>query len=223
MKKVTLVNGKVDVSNLSAKTQARIISMIEKGENLTEAQKERERKALEKESLKRSYTGFYTIFNLIKKEGSFKSIKGGKFEKFAVLGSMNFNEFLAQLTKQGRYSFNEVYKFIDLYDTANDGDKVLIAEKGLKIDEILLNVKNETLTIQQAIEQYIVLCGTPFRINSKKEKVSTLTKSSAKYLFSNFNALYTQFGCAELFAEQHSFFMNDIKIENMVLIEEAQA
>lgn len=219
MATLKVINGKIDLTGLSAKAQSQVLALIDKANNQTQAQKDKEFKRLEKESLKRSYKGLFNIFNLIKKEGSFKSIKGAKFQAVTVLGSMNFNEFVNQLQKLGGYSFETIYKFVDVYDLANDGDKVLISDKGAKINALIMDVKNEVLTIQQAIEQYIVLCGAPFRTNKDGAKICTVTKSTAKYLFSNFNELYIQFGCAENFSELHTELTKVEEVEEV----EAQA
>ena len=191
-------------AQLSDKQKERILNVFASNDKRTEAAKQKEYERLEKIAIKLSYKGIFTIFNLIKKENSvFPSIKMPKFQAVEILGTMNFNQFLAQTKKTGAYTFDELWKFCENFEHANDGDKLLISERGQKINALIMGVKNGEISSFEALETFLTLGGAPFKVNAKGERKCTLSKGSAKVLFNEFTTLYRTFGVAEYLPEVH--------------------
>ena len=188
---------------LSDKQKEQILKVFATNDKRTEATKRKEFERLEKIAVKQSYKGIFNIFNLIKKESSFLGIKAPKFQAVQILGTMNFNQFLAQTAKGGAYSFDEIWKFCQNFEDANDGDKLLICERGQKINALIMDVKNGNLSSFEALETFVSISGAPFKLNAKGERKCTLSKGSAKVLFTEFPTLYRTFGVAEYMPEIH--------------------
>lgn len=174
----------------------------------SEKERDKEARKLEKESLKKEYKGFLSIFNHIKGGTEiYKSVKPKSFNKFAVLGSMNFNEFANVLKTNGVYSFELVNKLVATYHDADAGEKDIIEKRGEIINALVmgaslkslnefqaetLNVDIETvITVESALFMYLERISTPYRIDSKGLKVSTVNKGVAKFLFSEVESVYT--------------------------------
>lgn len=193
-------------AQLTDKQKEQILKVFATNDKRTEAAKQREYARLEKIAIKLSYKGIFTIFNLIKKESSFLSIKAPKFQAVEILGSMNFNQFLAQTKKTGAYTFDEIWKFCENFEYTNDGEKVLISERGQKINALIMAVKNGEISSFEALNTFVSLGGAPFKVNAKGERKCTLSKSSAKVLFNEFPTLYRTFGVSEYLPELHKEF-----------------
>jgi hypothetical protein len=191
-------------AQLTDKQKEQILKVFATNDKRTEATKQKEFERLEKIAVQQSYKGIFNIFNLIKKESSFLSIKVSKFQAVEILGTMNFNQFLAQTAKGGAYQFNEIWNFCANYERSNEGDKLLISERGQKINGLIMDVKNGNLSSFEALQSFIELGGAPFKVNAKGERKCTLTKSSAKVLFNEFPTLYRTFGISEYLPEIHS-------------------
>lgn len=188
---------------LTDKQKEQILKVFATNDKRTEAAKQKEFERLEKIAVKQSYKGIFNIFNLIKKESSFIGIKAPKFQAVQILGAMNFNQFLAQTAKGGAYTFDEIWKFCQNFEDANDGDKLLISERGQKINALIMAVKNGEISSFEALETFISISGAPFKLNAKGERKCTLSKGSAKVLFNEFPTLYRTFGVSEYLPEVH--------------------
>jgi hypothetical protein len=145
---------------------------------------------LEKQNAKIEHKGIYSVFKAIQNNTNLlTSIKGKKFEATNLIGSMNVNQFIGQLKKVGFYSIDTVYNFGKIYELANDGDKVLISERGQKINVLLMDYKKELLTQNEALSQFLELVS-PYKTTTKKvkngadivTKTLTFNESSQKYL-----------------------------------------
>lgn len=177
---------------------------------------ERERAAAEKAAAKLTYKGFFNIFNIIQKETTiFPSIKALRkdADKWGLIGGMTFNQFLRQTKNVGAYDFNEVWNYCKEYQAANDGDKLLILERGQKINDLVRSLRsslpiaedlNEIRALKlESLNLFVALGGAPFKVNAKGERKCTLRKGSAKVLFEEFPTLYRTFGVAEYMPEIH--------------------
>lgn len=191
-------------NQLSDAQKAQLFKIFEANDKRTEAKRRQEFVKLEKLAIKANYKGFFHIFNLIKKESSFVSIKAPKFDMFGTLGTMNFNEFLQQTKRAGAYEFEKVWQFVEAYEIANDGDKLLISERGAKINALIMDVKNGNLSKLDAVQNFVDIAGAPFKVDKKGVRKCTLTKGSAKMLFNEFPTLYRTFGVAEYLPEIHN-------------------
>lgn len=189
---------------LSEAQKAQILKIFAVNDKRTEAAKRKEFLKLEKIAIKESYKGLFNIFNLIKKESTFVSVKASKFQAVNVLGVMNFNQFLQQMKVQGAYTFDNVWAFVEMYENANDGDKLLIAERGAKVNALIMDVKNGNLSKLEAVQSFIEICGAPFKVDKKGVRKCTLTKGSVKVLFNEFPTLYRTFGVSEYLPEIHN-------------------
>jgi hypothetical protein len=102
---------------------------------------------------------------------------------------MNCNQFISQLKKVGFYSIDTVYNFAKVYELSNDGDKVLMSERGQKINALLMDYKKENLTQSEALNQFLELVS-PYKVTTKKVKNSadvitkklTFNESSEKFM-----------------------------------------
>ena len=191
-------------NELSEAQKAQIFKIFEANDKRTEAAKRKEFLKLEKIAVKESYKGLFNIFNLIKKESTFVSIKTSKFQAVNVLGVINFNQFLQQMKAQGAYTFDNVWSFVEMYENANDGDKMLIESRGAEINALIMNVKKGELSKLEAIQSFVEIGGAPFRVDKKGVRKCTLTKGSAKVLFNEFPTLYRTFGVSEYLPEIHN-------------------
>lgn len=188
---------------LTEKQKEQVLKIFASCESKTNAQRQKEFERLEKIALKESYKGLFNIFNLIKKESTFLSIKGAKFQAVTILGGMNFNQFLKQMNVQGAYTFDEIFSFVASYEHSNEGDKTIIEERGKKINALIMDVKNGNLSKLEAVQTFVEISGAPFKLNKKGERKCTLTNGSVKNIFTNFPTLYRTFGLAEYFPTLH--------------------
>jgi len=125
---------------------------------------------LEKQNAKIEHKGIYSVFKAIQNNTTLlKSVKGKKFEPTNLIGSMNVNQFIGQLKKVGFYSIDILYTFGKVYELANDGDKVLISERGQKINDLLMEYKKEILTQSEALTKFLELVS-PYKVKIKKIK-----------------------------------------------------
>jgi hypothetical protein len=148
---------------------------------------------LEKLNAKSQYKGIYTIFKAIKDNSTLlKSIKTKKFEATELIGSMNVNQFIGHLKNPMFYSIDTVYNYAKTYELANDGDKVLISERGTKINDILKLYKSGEIDKSEALTKFLFWVN-PYKTTIKKvkggadvvTKTLTFSESSIKYLFEN--------------------------------------
>lgn len=145
---------------------------------------------LEKLDAKNEYKGIYTIFKAIKNNTTLlRSIKKAKFEATELIGTMNANQFIGHLKNPMFYSIDTVFNYAKNYELANDGDKVLISERGKKINDILKLVKSSEIEKSEALTQFLAI-NAPYKISTKKVKGSAdvitktliFTDNSQKFL-----------------------------------------
>lgn len=191
---------------LTDKQKEQVLKIFASCENKTNKQIELERLKAEKLVIKANYTGLFNILNTIQKETTMLSVKGLKktHEKIGIIGTMNLNQFLARLNNPLRYSFDEVWNFAKNYENANDGDKLLIQERGEGINDILVHLNSGILDTLGYVELFISVTGAPFKLNAKGERKCTLTQGSVKNIFANFPTLYRKFGLNEYFPTLHT-------------------
>lgn len=201
------------MKNLSAKLETftqsekeRILKLFALYESKIGAQSEIERLKAEKLVIKANYTGLFNILNTIQKETTMQSIKGLKKtnEKIGIIGTMNFNKFLGRLKNPLRYSFDDVWNFAKSFEGANEGDKVIISERGEKINTLLTSLNSGEISALESLENFVEIMGAPFKLNAKGERKCTLSESSVKNLFANFPTLYRKFGLNEYFPTLHT-------------------
>jgi hypothetical protein len=127
---------------------------------------------------------------------------------------MSFDLFLRQFKIQGAYTFDDVWKLAENYQDANDGDKLLISERGAKVNALIMQLKNELSAPDvnaharklNAIENFQEVCGAPFKVDKKGVRKCTLTESSAKLLYSEFPSVYRVWGLSEYLPKFHAKF-----------------
>jgi hypothetical protein len=200
---------------LSEAEKTRIFKIFESLDKRTDAQRERERRQAEKIVAKENYRGFMNIFNVIKKSPSFPSLRTPKFNMFAITGTMPHGLFFKQLKNQGAYTFDDVWKLAENYQDANDGDKLLISERGEKVNALIMQLKNELSAPDvnaherklNAIENFQEICGAPFKVDKKGVRKCTLSESSAKLLYSEFPNVYRVWGLSEYLPKFHAKFI----------------
>lgn len=190
---------------LTTKQQQQILRIIDLSENKTNKQIEVERLKAEKLVIKANYTGLFNILNTIQKETTMQSVKGLKktTEKIGLIGTMDFNNFLGRLNNPLRYSFDNVWNFAKNYENSNEGDKVIISERGEKINTLLTSLNSGEISALESLENFVDIVGSPFKLNAKGERKCTLTQGSVKNLFANFPTLYRKFGLNEYFPTLH--------------------
>jgi hypothetical protein len=145
---------------------------------------------LEKLNAKSQYKGIYTIFKAIKDNSTLlRSIKTKKFEATELIGTMNCNQFIGHLKNPMFYSIDTVYNYAKVYELANEGDKKLISERGIKINDILKLVKSGEIEKSEALTQFLAI-NPPYKVTTKKvkngadivTKTLTFSENSQKYL-----------------------------------------
>jgi hypothetical protein len=191
---------------LTDKQKEQVLKIFASCENKTNKQIEIERLKAEKLVIKANYTGLFNILNTIQKETTMLSVKGLKKtnEKIGIIGTMDVNNFLGRLNNPLRYTFDNVWNFAKNYENANDGDKVIISERGEKINTLLTSLNSGEISALESLENFIDIVGAPFKLNAKGERKCTLTQGSVKNIFANFPTLYRKFGLSEYFPTLHT-------------------
>ena len=192
--KMILANRQKKAKGQSAKDKERQAIADKKAED-------KERLNAEKICAKNSYKGLFNIFNEVRKIGTFSAVRvgGQKFHRPTILGGLNFNQFVKQVTLHGVYTFDEIFNLCKAYQNSTPENRLVIAERGEIVNGLIMDVKGGKITPLEAIEKFVERFGLPYKVQKDGTKKVLVNKSTANTLEAIESPLYHVLGCAELF------------------------
>jgi len=158
----------------------------------------------ERTEIKEEYRGFFHVFNFVKSETKlFKSIKDKSkdFKASFILGTMNLNQFISLMKNGLRYNTDQVHKYAESYEMEEIPVRMQIAEKGETINALLVQYRNEEISAAEAVNAFIKLMGQPVKIAKNGLKTSTVSKTSAEFLFNEVVGVFSALKLGEKYPE----------------------
>jgi hypothetical protein len=187
---VSLEGGKIIIDGVKF-SPAEMLKTQKRTENRLNAEQAKEHKQFlreDKKQVSESYKGLFNTFNFVKKNTKVLTefrAKNSKIEAVNVIGTMNFNEFIGRIKSGGAYSIGLTFELCARFSNLNEGQRISAIEKGQKLNGLIMDVKNGTLTFAGALAKYVDLYGLPITTKKDGAKVLVMGKTSVFFCLAN--------------------------------------